>query len=78
MPSREQVLAAVRVVLEFRDEVLEAYLFGSIAAELMQALVREASTGDEPGSSRPRDDPPSSFGRSPGSRMAPSPHSGGC
>ena len=31
MPSREQVLAAVGAVLEGRDEVLEAYLFGSWA-----------------------------------------------
>ena len=31
MPSREQVLAAVRVALERRREVLEAYLFGSFA-----------------------------------------------
>ena len=31
MPSREQVLAAVRAALEGRDEVLEAYLFGSWA-----------------------------------------------
>lgn len=31
MTSREQVLAAVRAVLESRGEVLEAYLFGSLA-----------------------------------------------
>ena len=31
MSSREQVLAAVRAVLERRGEVLEAYLFGSFA-----------------------------------------------
>jgi hypothetical protein len=31
MPSREQVLAAVRAALEGRGEVLEAYLFGSWA-----------------------------------------------
>ncbi|MGH7288613.1 MAG: type VII toxin-antitoxin system MntA family adenylyltransferase antitoxin [Myxococcota bacterium] len=31
MPSREQVLSAARAVLEPRDEVLEAYLFGSLA-----------------------------------------------
>ena len=31
MPSREEVLAAVRATLESRDAVLEAYLFGSWA-----------------------------------------------
>lgn len=31
MPSREQILATVRAALERRSEVLEAYVFGSLA-----------------------------------------------